>query len=92
MLRRQTTGRPVRSEVTAPCRDAVDGWIAGIGLDPATDGTPSLRRTKATIVDRKTGNLRAVQLLSGPPEIESTVRYLGAAVDDALEIAEPVDL
>ena len=70
----------------------VDGWIAGIGLDPATYHTHSLRCTKATIVYRKTGNLRAVQLLSGPPEIESTVRYLGVEVDDALEIAEHVDL
>jgi len=70
----------------------VDGWIAGIGLDPATYGTHSLRRTKATIVYRKTGNLRAVQLLLGHTKIESTVRYLGVEVDDALEIAEHVDL
>mgnify|MGYP006280732345 FL=1 len=70
----------------------VDGWIVGIGLDPATCGTPSPRRTKAAIVDCKTGNLRAVQLLSRPSEIESGVCYFGVEVDDALEIAEHVDL
>jgi len=67
-------------------------WIAGIGLDPHTFGTHSLRRTKATLIYRRTGNLRAVQLLLGHTKIESTVRYLGIEVDDALSIAEQVDV
>ena len=67
-------------------------WIAGIGLDPRLFGTHSLRRTKATLIYRRTGNLRAVQLLLGHAKIESTVRYLGIEVDDALLIAEQVDL
>jgi len=67
-------------------------WIASIGLDPRLFGTHSLRRTKATLIYRRTGNLRAVQLLLGHTKIESTVRYLGIEVDDALSIAEQVDL
>jgi len=69
----------------------VSDWIAGIGLDPHVFGTHSLRRTKATLIYRRTGNLRAVQLLLGHAKIESTVRYLGIEVDDALAIAEEVD-
>ena len=67
-------------------------WIASIGLDPHLFGTHSLRRTKATLIYRRTGNLRAVQLLLGHTKIESTVRYLGIEVDNALSIAEQVDL
>jgi integrase len=67
-------------------------WITSIGLDPHLFGTHSLRRTKATLIYRRTGNLRAVQLLLGHTKIESTVRYLGIEVDDALSIAEQVDL
>ena len=67
-------------------------WIASIGLAPHMFGTHSLRRTKATLIYRRTGNLRAVQLLLGHTKIESTVRYLGIEVDDALSIAEQVDL
>src|SRR5262245_19298284 len=67
-------------------------WIASIGLDPHLFGTHSLRRTKATLIYRRTGNLRAVQLLLGHTKIESTVRYLGIEVDDALSIAEQVDV
>jgi integrase len=70
----------------------VSDWIASIGLDPHLFGTHSLRRTKATLIYRRTGNLRAVQLLLGHTKIESTVRYLGIEVDDALSIAEQVDL
>jgi integrase len=62
-----------------------------IGLDPADYGTHSLRRTKATLVYRRTRNLRAVQLLLGHRRIESTVRYLGIEVDDALEMAEQTE-
>ncbi len=61
-------------------------WIRGIGLDPCVYGTHSLRRTKATLIYRRTGNLRAVQLLLGHTKIESTVRYLGIEVDDALAL------
>lgn len=63
-------------------------WIASIGLDSSRFGTHSLRRTKAALIYRRTGNLRAVQLLLGHTKIESTVRYLGVEVDDALAIAE----
>ena len=62
----------------------VSNWIGSIGLDPRLFGTHSLRRTKATVIYRRTGNLRAVQLLLGHTKIESTVRYLGIEVDDAL--------
>ena len=67
-------------------------WIAGIGLDPTLFGTHSIRRTKATLIYRRTGNLRAVQLLLGHTKVESTVRYLGVEVEDALSIAEQVDI
>jgi integrase len=67
-------------------------WIGSIGLDPKLFGTHSLRRTKATLIYRRTGNLRAVQLLLGHTKIESTVRYLGIEVDDALALAEQVDV
>jgi integrase len=70
----------------------VSGWIARIGLDSKLFGTHSLRRTKATLIYRRTGNLRAVQLLLGHTKIESTVRYLGIEVDDAIAIAEQVDV
>ena len=70
----------------------VGDWIGSIGLDPLKFGTHSLRRTKATLIYRRTGNLRAVQLLLGHTKIESTVRYLGIEVDDALEIAEKIDI
>jgi integrase len=70
----------------------VSKWVAAIGLDPSFFGTHSLRRTKATLIYRRTGNLRAVQLLLGHTKIESTVRYLGIEVDDALAIAEQVDV
>ena len=63
-----------------------------IGLDASLFGTHSLRRTKATLIYRKTGNLRAVQLSLGHSKVESTVRYLGIEVDDALAIAEQVDI
>ncbi len=70
----------------------VSEWINGIGLNPSSYGTHSLRRTKATLIYRRTGNLRAVQLLLGHIKIGSTVRYLGIDVDDALTIAEQVDV
>ena len=70
----------------------VSDWFTGVELDPHLYGTHSLRRTKTTRIYRRTGNLRAVQLLLGHIKIESTVRYLGIDVDDALAIAEQVDV
>lgn len=70
----------------------VQVWVASITLDPTKFGTHSLRRTKAVLIYRRTGNLRAVQLLLGHSKIESTVRYLGIEVDDAIEIAEKNDI
>jgi len=70
----------------------VSDWVRSIGLDSTSFGTHSLRRTKATLIYRRTGNLRAVQLLLGHRRIESTVRDLGIDVDDALAIAEQVDV
>jgi integrase len=70
----------------------VSAWVAGIGLDPAEYGTHSIRRTKVSLIYRNTRNLRAVQLLLGHRKLESTVRYLGIEVDDALEIAEHTDI
>lgn len=69
----------------------VNGWVTEIGLDPAAYGTHSMRRTKASLVYRRTKNLRAVQLLLGHTKLESTVRYLGIEVEDALEMAEQTD-
>jgi integrase len=66
-------------------------WVASIGLDTVAYGTHTMRRTKATLIYRKTKNLRAVQLLLGHTKLESTVRYLGIEVDDALEIAEQTE-
>lgn len=70
----------------------VDRWVKMIDLEPATFGTHSLRRTKVALVYKKTGNLRACQLLLGHRKLESTVRYLGIEVDDALELSEQLDL
>jgi integrase len=67
-------------------------WVSGIGLDPSQFGTHSIRRTKATLIYKRTRNLRAVQLLLGHTKVESTVRYLGVEVDDALAIAEQIDV
>mgnify|MGYP001812568963 FL=1 len=70
----------------------VNRWVSSIGLDPKKYGTHSMRRTKAALIYKKTGNLRAVQLLLGHTKLESTVRYLGIEVDDALRISEQTDL
>lgn len=66
----------------------VHRWIADIGLDASAYGTHSLRRTKASLIYKRTKNLRAVQILLGHTKLESMVRYLGIDVDDALEISE----
>lgn len=83
---------PDRCLTTRQYSRLLSEWIAGIGLDSSLFGTHSIRRTKATLIYRRTGNLRAVQLLLGHTKIESTVRYLGVEVDDALTIAEQVDI
>jgi integrase len=77
---------PGRCITTRQYARLASAWIVGIGLHPSLFGTHSLRRTKATLIYRRTGNLRAVQLLLGHRKIESTVRYLGIEVDDALTI------
>ena len=73
------------------CR-LVKDWVSSVGLDSSFYGSHSLRRTKASLIYRRTGNLRAVQILLGHSKIESTVRYLGIEVDDALAIAEKVEI
>ncbi|MBL0029090.1 MAG: tyrosine-type recombinase/integrase [Rhodanobacteraceae bacterium] len=70
----------------------VHHWIQEIGLDDTCYGTHSMRRTKAALIYRRTRNLRAVQLLLGHTKIESTVRYLGVELDDALELAEQTEV
>jgi len=70
----------------------VDSWVGLIGLDASAYGTHSLRRTKAALIYKRTGNLRAVQLLLGHTKLESTVRYLGIEVDDALTISEQTEI
>jgi len=70
----------------------VHHWVESIGLETTMYGTHTMRRTKAAQLYRKTGNLRAVQLLLGHTKLESTVRYLGIEVDDAIEMAEQLDL
>jgi site-specific recombinase XerC len=70
----------------------VTQWVTDIGLDPSMYGTHSLRRSKPTLIYRQTKNLRAVQIMLGHEKLESTVRYLGVEVEDALEISERTEL
>ena len=70
----------------------VKNWVQSIGLEPSAYGTHSLRRTKVAEIYRKTGNLRAVQLLLGHTKMDSTVRYLGVELEDALSISESVEI
>ena len=79
----QKTQKPVQFEITEPTREGVAAWIGQAGL---------LRRTKATLVYRRTKNLRAVQILLGHAQLESTVRNLGVEVNDALEMAEQTEV
>ena len=74
------------------CGRLLDGKVARIGLDPALYGAHSLRRTKVALIYKRTGNLRACQLLLGHSNLESTVRYLGMEVDDASILSEQTDL
>lgn len=68
------------------------GWVTPIGLEPSAYGTHSMRRTKVTQLYKKTGNLRAVPLLLGHTKMDSTVRYLGVEIEDALSLSESIDL
>jgi site-specific recombinase XerD len=77
---------------TRPYARLVHRWIRSIGLDDTAYGTHTMRRTKASLIYRRTKNLRAVQLLLGHTKLESTVRYLGIEVDDALEMAEQTEV
>ena len=70
----------------------VKAWVALAGLEPAAYGTHSLRRTKVAMLYRKTGNLRACQLLLGHTKLESTARYLGVELDDALALSEALEI
>ncbi len=70
----------------------VRDWVSSIGLEPTSYGTHSMRRTKVAQIYRKTGNLRAVQLLLGHTKMDSTVRYLGVELEDALAISEAVEI
>ena len=70
----------------------VDDWVSMIGLSPANYGTHSMRRTKVALIYKKSGNLRACQLLLGHSKLESTVRYLGVDIDDAISLSENVEI
>jgi integrase len=70
----------------------LDSWIEEIGLDPTAYGTHTMRRTKASLIYRRTKNIRAVQLLLGHTKLECTVRYLGIEVEDALELSEQTEI
>ena len=70
----------------------LDSWIEEIGLDPTAYGTHTMRRTKASLIYRRTKNIRAVQLFLGHTKLESTVRYLGIEVEDALELSEQTEI
>jgi site-specific recombinase XerC len=76
---------------TAICADR-EGLGTSVGLEPSAYGTHSMRRTKAAQIYKKTGNLRAVQLLLGHTKMDSTVRYLGVDIEDALTLSEGIDL
>ena len=70
----------------------VDEWVTAIGLRPEEYGTHSLRRTKASIIYKATGNIRAIQILLGHSKIENTVRYLGVDIEYALTLAEKTEI
>ena len=72
-------------------RESSDAGFRESGSNPAAYGTHTMRRTKAALIYRRTKNLRVVQLLLGHSKLQSTVRYLGIDVDDALEIAEQTE-
>lgn len=67
-------------------------WLQQVGIEPSGYGTHSLRRTKVALIYRQTGNIRAIQILLGHSKLDSTVRYLGVDIEDALALAEGTDL
>lgn len=77
---------------TKQCAHTGKKWVKLIGLDPMEYGTHSMRRTKASLIYQKTKNIRVVQLLLGHSKLESTIRYLGVDVDDALEVSEQMEI
>lgn len=83
---------PSRHLSTRQYARIVHRWIGSIGLDTSAYGTHTMRRTKASAIYRATSNIRAVQLLLGHAKLESTVRYLGIEIEDALSIAERIEL
>ena len=87
----QKTGSPVQFELTKGTREAVAALIK-LGLEDSLYSTHSMRRTKPYLIYKKTKNLRVIQLLLGHKKLESTVRYLGIEVDDALEISESIEV
>lgn len=86
---RSKSGQPMTTRQYARL---LDDWLDLAGLDHTIFGTHSLRRTKVALIYKRTGNLRACQLLLGHTKLETTVRYLGVELDDALELSEQVDL
>ena len=86
---RISRGRPISTRQYARI---VDKWVTSVGLDPCDYGTHTMRRTKPTLIYRRTHDLRAVQLLLGHSKLDSTVRYLGVELDDALVLAEQTDV
>lgn len=86
---RSKSGQPMTTRQYARL---LDDWLDLAGLDHTLFGTHSLRRTKVALIYKRTGNLRACQLLLGHTKLETTVRYLGVELDDALELSEQVDL
>ena len=88
-MKLRKTERPISTRQYARL---ISLWVESIGLDPRRYGTHSISRTKAALIYKKTGNLRAVQLLLGHSKLESTVKYLGIEVDDAKELAERIDI
>ena len=83
---------PARPISTRHYARLVDEWVTAIGLRRQDYGTHSLRRTKAALIYKQSGNLRAVQILLGHTKIETTVRYLGVEVEDALALAEGTEV
>jgi integrase len=70
----------------------VDDWVEMIGLDSGNYGTHSMLRTKVALIYKKTGNLRACQLLLGHSKLESTVRYLGVVIEDAISLSKDIKI
>lgn len=84
--------QPERHLSTRQYSRIIKNWVPTIGLNPQRYGTHSMRRTKATLIYKRTKKIRAIQLLLGHTKLESTVRYLGIEVDDALELSEQTEI